>query len=1101
MKVKTVVTVAALLVLLTIGGVDGIAQTQNAQVNGTIMDQQGAVIPGASVTVTNASTQVSRTVTTSAGGIYVITNLQPGIYRLEVSNEGFQRAQSNLISLEVNQIGTVDISLVVGAVTETIEVVAEAAELQSTSAQLGTVVSEEKITDLPLNARNFTQLLTLTPGATPVSVAQNRNGSQLARVGVMVFPAINGQTNRSNSFTLDGVYNNNHYAGTYALAPNIDALSQFKVQAHSDQAEFGGAAGGVVNIVSRSGTNEFHGTGYWFLRNDALDARGFFTANKPVLRQNQFGATVGGPIVEDKTFFFFSYEGYRQRNPSARLFLVPTTAERGGDFSATSRRIFDPFTTRPNPDAQGNFIRDPFLNNTIPASQINNSTKAWMDEIVPSPIDTGDPRFNGRNTSPQSFPSDQYSIKVDHNFSDTDMVWFRYTWGEQNTTQAQVFNGTSQTRDRPSKNLGANYTHLFGTNTLLNVLFGFSSLTQDTINFVTDTDLVSQGLYGALPEALKAPSMSVPSFWGNVSSNAGKFGPDKGYQFRSDVSHVSGSHTFKFGGEYIKSTHANAGFRGTFAFNPRQTGDPGNPGGTGLDIASFLLGVHDNWQYSQRVFGLENNSMNFFVQDSWKATDKLTLNFGLRVDYIEGTRYTTNIPSTWDFNTGKFIVGAPTPPQCSDSQLAPCLLDPNNEYNAQFVDFTGTDRVRQNRTLWGPRFGFAYRVQPTLVLRGGFGIVYDLYPGTHQQAQNISGGWPGTGLIRGLGRNRTVVTETTDDPFNGGDPRIPAATPARAAAFMFDPRFDYPYSSQWNFSIQKQLPTGLNLTVGYVGSTSIDLAITGTYNTALTPGPGPIGPRSLWPHAPRTDYDRSIGRSNYHGLQVKAERRFSGGFSYLLAYTWSKSIDIASSGQFGVEGQHLQNPYDPNSARAVSGFDIPQNFSAAWVYELPFGRGKPYLNSGIGSKILGNWQFNGIIQLRSGQPFTPRMNIDTANIGATRAQSRALPNLVGNPRLSNPTPNGWFDTAAYAPPSVFTFGSAGRHQVRTDPLQNFDLSFFRQDQITERLRMQFRVEMFNTFNHPTFGIPQLNFTNRRFGQVSSTVGRARQIQLGIKLIF
>ena len=265
---------------------DGVAQTQNAQVNGTITDQQGAVIPGASVTVSNASTQVSRTVTTSAGGTYVITNLQPGIYQLEVSHEGFQRAQSDLMSLEVNQIATMDISLVVGAVTETIEVVAEAAQLQSTSAQLGTVVSEEKITDLPLNARNFTQLLTLTPGATPVSVAQNRRGSQLARVGVLVFPAINGQTNRSNVFTLDGVYNNNHYAGTYALAPNIDALSQFKVQAHSDQAEFGGAVGGIVNIASRSGTNEFHGTGYWFLRNDALDARGFFTANKPVLRQN-----------------------------------------------------------------------------------------------------------------------------------------------------------------------------------------------------------------------------------------------------------------------------------------------------------------------------------------------------------------------------------------------------------------------------------------------------------------------------------------------------------------------------------------------------------------------------------------------------------------------------------------------------------------------------------------------------------------------------------------------------------------------------------------------------------------------------------------------
>jgi hypothetical protein len=294
------------------------------------------------------------------------------------------------VKLDVNQSVRLDFTLEVGQVTEKVQVVGEVALLEATTAQLGTVVTEEKISELPLNARNFTQLLTLTPGASPISVAQNRGGGQTTPpIGILVFPAINGQSNRSNSFTLDGVYNNGHFTGTYVVAPNIDGLNQFKVQSHSDQAEFGGVTGGVINIASKSGTNGFHGSLYEFLRNDLLDARGFFTASKPPLRQNQFGASGGGPIIPNKTFFFASYEGFRKINASSQLALVPTPAERTGDFSSSARRLFDPYSTRPNPANANLFIRDPYPNNTIPSARLSPSVRAFVDAIVPQPISTG----------------------------------------------------------------------------------------------------------------------------------------------------------------------------------------------------------------------------------------------------------------------------------------------------------------------------------------------------------------------------------------------------------------------------------------------------------------------------------------------------------------------------------------------------------------------------------------------------------------------------------------------------------------------------------------------------------------------------------------
>ena len=1076
-------------------------QTQNGEIKGVITDDGGSRIPKATVTATNQRTQIYRTVESTDSGDYVISNLQPGVYRVAVAKPGFQKGLSEEVTLNVNQTVTLDVQLRVGTVTETVNVAAEGALLEAATAQLGTVITEEKIVDLPLNARNFSELVTLTPGAIPVSVGENSSPLFVAKVGQSYFPAVNGQTNRSNSFTLDGVYNNGNYGGTYAVAPNIDALSQFKVQSHSDQAEFGGVTGGIVNVVTKSGTNEFHGTAYEFLRNDALDARGFFTARKPPLRQNQFGATLGGPVRKDKTFFFFSYEGYRQVNPNSALTVVPTPQQLSGDFSGQARQIFNPFTTRVDPANPNRYLRDPFPGNIIPASLLNPSTQAWAKAVIPAPINTGFGSFNQRNDDPQRAPFDQYNIRGDHQFSQADSLWGRFTRGEQNLRSANALPGTYSNTDLPSMNVGVSWTHIFGANTVLNTLFGYSNMRQFTAPFVSSQKLIEQGLFPGFLTNLNAPGMGIPSAFGTIPSDTRNRGPQEGYQGNVDLARSAGRHSFKFGGGAIALLYHTKETEGSMAFATSQTADLNNLGNTGSDIASFDLGVVNSWTYRNRIYDLQAQVWDLYAQDNWRVTDKLTLNYGLRWDLLRNPAFTRGFPAMWDFGSGKYLVGSTQPPPCSASQAAPCLSDPNNAYVQQNVVFTGSSKLRSDSyRMFGPRFGFAYRIHPTMVVRSSFGVFYDLLAGATQQAQNAVGNWPNTQLLVGT-ENRNVVTATANNLFGGHDPRIPQATPLASYNYYYDPRMKDPYSEQWQLEIQKELPGSAELTLGYVGSHNLRLSVGGDYNTALTPGPGPVGPRALWPNDPVSLWDRSVGQSKYHAFQAKFDKRFNHGFSTLLSYTWSKSIDVASSGQFNDEGFSLQNPYDPNGSRSVSGFDIPHYFSAALVFDSPFGHGKRWLREGVISRILGSWQMNGIVQIRSGQPFTLATNADIANIGAVAGSTDARPDLIGDPHLSNPSPAAWFNTKAYAVPRQYTFGSSGRNQLRTQGYRNFDLSLFREDALWERLRMQVRVEAFNVFNHPTFGTPQTSITDPRFGQISSTVSTARQIQLGLKLIF
>lgn len=1076
------------------------AQT-TAEITGRVADSSGAVIAGATITIRNVEKRTDRTVQSNDQGYYSLPSLDTGNYEVSVGFAGFRSVTRSGVKLDVNQSLRLDFTLQLGEVSDRIEVTGEVALLEANTAQLGTVVSEDKISELPLNARNFTQLLTLTPGASPVSIGQNRNGGQTTpRVGVLVFPAINGQTNRSNSFTLDGVYNNGHFTGTYVVAPNVDSLNQFKVQSHSDQAEFGGVTGGVINIATKSGGNQFHGSLYEFIRNDKLDARGFFTAGKPALRQNQFGVAVGGPIWRNKTFFHASYEGFRQKNASNQLAIVPTAAERQGDFGTSARRIFDPYTTRANPANANQLLRDPYPANRIPASQLSRSIAAFNDAIVPLPEATGVPGFNARNSDPQSTPQDSYNGRVDHYLSSRDFLWGRYTWSNQDGITALQLRGTTIGNVIPAKNLGVGYTHTFSANTLFSGLFGFSSTTFNDAPKFTDKDLIKDGFFKGFPVDPRAltPGVAVPGYF-TLSMRNRKLGPQRGWQGRGDVSHNFGSHSLKFGAELVRQPWTNTQITEALTFNTRQSADLTSLGNTGNALASYMLGLNERTELSLADFTLESQTMAFYFQDSWKVTPKLTVNFGLRWDMFRAPDFSRDFASTWDFNTGKFLVGIPRPAACGQSP-PPCLPDPNSEYLKNYVVFTGSSKLLADGwVLPGPRLGIAYQLNSRTVVRSSFGIFYDLIAGTNQRAQNGSinnANWPGS-IGRTVTLNANFVEATVDAPFGASNIAQPTPAPTNAAPY-YDPRFKTTYSQQWNLEIQRQLMSNLALSVAYVGAHSLRLSVGGDYNTAIVPGA--IAPRQLWPYAPVTTWDRSVGQSSYNALQVKVERRLARGFSFLTAYTWSKAIDVAGSG-FSSEGVSLQDPFDPNSSRSLSGFDVPHVFSTAAIWELPVGHGRRYLTQGPLSRVFGNWQLNAIVTLRSGEVYSPQMNLDIANIGAINNASRARPDLLRDPKLDAPRPEAWFDRTAFATPRQFTFGSAGRNILRSDSLHNFDFSVFREDSITEKIRLQFRAEAFNALNHPTFGIPDATFTSPRFGQVTSTASTARQIQLGLKLLF
>jgi hypothetical protein len=1116
-----------------------------ATLNGVVRDSSGAVIPQATVTLHNTDTGTERESLTNDSGLYVFVSVPPGEYVLKVTKDGFTIATQAGLHVLVDQASTQDVTLRVGSLQESVTVEASAVNLETANATLGTVIESKQVTDLPLNGRNFTQLLALTPGVSPVSVAQNSGGAQAAPVGSFVFPAVSGQSNRSNYFMLDGIDDTDQVFTTYAIAPILDDIQEFKVQSHSDEAQFGGVLGGIVNVVSKSGTNNFHGTAWEFLRNTVLDAKNPLAGVASKLEQNQFGANFGGPVIlphyngRNKTFFFGSYEGFRRAQPSTgtttsiagqpsgAFYNVPTAAELNGDFSALLQgpnpvQLYNPFTTQPDPAHPGLFMRSPFPNNDI-SSVLNPGAVSLAKAVFPSPLPVVN-GFNGYDIRSNLTPQNEYSFRIDENFNPSNSLFFRYTNSDQSRIGSGGLVGETATGETFGKQYVLSYYHQFNPSTILDAQFGHVDLTNNVGNaydklnpttVVNNAGLAASfacGFHGTA--GCSIPGLSIPAYASTGATNKGGTKLTDIYEWRANFTKVLRKHTFTSGFSIETDSFYVHGGGPSETFGAAQTANPEAPAGTGDAMAAFLIGTaasasrRDTFApvTGQRGYG-------FYFMDKWKVTDRLIVNVGLRYDlmlwpgYGSGPSDKTSQVGNIDFNNGTYVVQTNSP-DCASAGQAPCI--PGGLPQPHVV-VSRNDRLYSNTyDNIQPRIGIAYSLNDKTVVRASFGMFNDLWAGVMQTVQGIGGDWPSIAqiLTPALNTSNQVATANWQDPLAGlGSASLPAPTPFGQVEWYRDPKAKDPYSEQWNFGVQRQLSSNTVMTANYVGSQSHRLTVGGLYNVALTPGPGTpaqVTARQPYPYISPTFYDRSIGNSSYNALQFSANHRASNGLTYLVAYTWSKSIDVGCSGFFGIESCSVQNPYNIRGDRGVSGFDLTHVLSASANAPLPFGKGKRFANSsGLVNYIVGNWQLNGILTLTSGLPYNVFISSDIPNVGNFAPWSgNVRASVVGDPNLANPSTREWFNTAAFAPPAPFTFGDSGRNSLRADWFKNLDVSLFRDFPFSERTSLQFRAEAFNVTNTPTWGIPVNDLNNHaQLGTINSTRSTERQLQVSLKLYF
>jgi hypothetical protein len=1123
----------------------GDAQLSTASVGGVVRDSTGAVVANATVKLRSVGTSVETTTTTNGTGSYVIVSITPGDYTIEATAQGFSTEQMEQFNLTVGQQAAIDFSLSLGAVTSVVTVQGAAPLLETTTANLGTVIGTQQVNDLPLNGRNFTQLLQLTPGVAPVNTGQSNGGGfsgpPIAIGATSDFPAVNGQSNRSNFFLTDGLNNYWSILSTYAVPPIIDAIQEFKIVSHTDSAEYGGVLGGVVNVVTKTGTNDLHGSAWEFARNGTFNAIPTFTAPgtpQPDFSQNQFGGAIGGPIIlpklyhgRDKTFFFGAYQGFRYTQTANTPLFVPTAAELNGDLSDLGRDIYNPFSTRPDPNKPGQFIRDKFPGAIIPKSLIDPRLVALAQFLYPA----AGPAFNNgasnaNDPTPITQNQDEFTVRVDHTFGAKDSAWFRYSFINSLLTQSGGLPGLPSTLATPARNWGGSYVHIFNPSFILQAQAAKTTGQHNlTARFVKSTSsIISQvgfdptyiGNFQATPDSL-IPNVQINGFsgGGEVIQNTPKATDSS--EFRATITKIIGAHEIRFGAGYTTLGFESPIASSSVQFAANGTASSPTDANTGLGLASFLLNVPDNAQRrnvleSERPGGVFGS----FIQDSWKTTKNVTLNFGLRYDITFIPPYGANGSETQqggiatgdvDFNNGTYILQV-LPKPCSVVGHSPCI--PGNGQLPANVVVDPRGKIPHNTyTNLGPRIGLAYRLDDKTVVRSGFGIFFDNYAAITQIGQNIEGLWPDTGqlIANGLNNPNTSPSPTPNvtiqNPFAGGlGSNIPAPTPFTQVGFFYDPNIKNAYSEQYNLGVSRQFGQATTVTINYVGSESHRLDVGGYFNTALTPGPGNPALRSPYPYITPTYYDRSKGNGTYNSLQASIDRRFTDNFSYSVAYTWSKSINEGGDGFFGVEGGVPQDPYHPAGfgSRSVSGNDLTNVLSVSTLYEVPLGKGKGHTTGNRAlDYILGNWQLNNIFLARSGVPFTVTVDGDIANTGNVGGLGNETANLIGNPNaIAQRSAAEYFNTAAYAAPPQYTYGTSGRNSLRTAGYWNLDTSLFRLFPFGERYKLELRGEAFNLLNHPVLGYPNADLSNaQNFGTVTTTASTQRQLQLAAKFIF
>lgn len=1069
------------LSILFFGGLNPLySQTVTATLIGRTLDQAGAALPGVSITLTQLSSRQTRSVTSDGAGNFSFLLVPVGRYSLSAERDGFQKLLYREFDLQVDQRADFNLTLSAGRISETVEVNSAASPLQSETATLGTVIDREKIIRLPLNGREFQQLALLVPGAVPAA-----QGSSLSFRGGF---NVGGARESANQFLLDGADNNNSSANQYVFRPSVDMIQEFKVQTNTYSAEFGRGAGAQVNIVTKSGTNDFHGNAFEFLRNSALDAKNFFDlpGTSPSFKRNQFGATFGGPLPflhfgeggpiidsgKDRMFFFVSYEGLRLRQGVTRTASVPTALQRQGNFGP-SARIRDPQRAG---NCSATDTSACFPDGIIPPERFN-AIGFRIAGYFPLPNAT-DPVRNFVSTLSRPQDADQLSIRIDRRLTSKASLLFRYSVNEDQ--QIDVFDslvGTINTNlpgygrndNQLTKSLSLSYTQIINSKTVNEFRFGYNLLRQirapeDKTDYVTLLGLT--GL-ASDPRTFGFPAFRVTGFdplGNNVQLPQER--TDTTLQFVENVSLQRGGHTIKTGFDLrpFRSENFNPGSsRGDFRFTGLYTNN---------GLADLLLGL-----IAQDTFGVGNaervrlqKSYGFYVQDDWKVSRRLTFNLGLRYELNPPLTEPSNLLSNFDPQTRSIIVAG--------------------------QNGIGRGVYNTDKNNFAPRVGFAWQpfTDGKTVIRGGYGIYYDL-PIVGNEFGGIYGNPPfrATNTFNGT----LAVPISLNNPFPSG--QLGAATLSPTAV---ERNLKTSYLQNFSLGVQREIFEDTVVEVTYVGNKGTNLIRTRNINQALL-GTGSIASRRPIAGFGNINYREASANSIYHSMQARAERRFSQGFTLLAAYTFSKSIDD-SSGVPASTGStnNPQNSYDLRAERGLSEFDIRHRFVASFIYELPFGKGKRFLPDGIASQIFGNFEISGIVVSQTGRPFTPRISADRSNTG----QLQDRPNLIGDPRLSNPDPALWFNIAAFsisAPGTATTagrFGSAGRNILIGPGYNSTDIALVKRIRFGEASNLELRAEAFNVFNTPNFDLPNTTVDSNQFGRIFSA-GPSRQIQFGVKFNF
>lgn len=1074
------------------------AQTAYGRILGTVTDSSGAVVANGSVTVTNLETNVSSQVKTSAAGDYDVPNLIPGKYQVTVEVTGFKKFVASDLVLLVDQKLRVDAALQPGAVTSTVEVVAKGQMINTDSSTVGTVVENKPIIDLPLVSRNFMQLASLSPGTIVdnsgvLGSEESSYRSTLSGGGLWV----GGGRASSNGYMIDGVENNDPGFQTPSITPPIDAIQEFKLMSKNYSAEFGGGAV-QLNIAIKSGTNSVHGTAYDFLRNDALDGTNFFAVrdpltgkSKPQLRYNLFGASIGGPIVlpklvngRNKLFFFGDYEGLRQRSYNSLFGRFPTAQELTGNFSADPP-IYDPLTGLQ------------FSGNQIPSSRIDAKTKQILAlNLFPTPNVPPQPGYNTVERLGNPNGVDQVNSRVDYNISEKDTLYARVSYTNQNITSPGISPLSGTIYAQKGWNAGLSEIHLFSPHVGNDLRLGFNRPT----SFNQQDGAFGQNIAGTLFTGVSsAPAVyGVPNFsLTNYNGFGGACCSPLDYWTNSisvvdGLTITRGKHSLKVGGTFRPYTFKEINSydsRGLFYFTGVFTAGPGDTSGNA--VADFLLGDLNSASVNQ---GLSTSWFHAkvyaaYVQDDWKLTSRLTLNLGVRYEYDSPLYEQQGRISVVDFSYpgGRLL----TPNQQIVSQLNSPLLG--------VTPLQGL--VAPDKRNWAPRIGFAYRPfnSNNTVVRGAYGVFYDTSCFNEDIFSVLNPPWGKTYAATG-----SIASPIN---FDGLFPVAPNAAPVAGSisSLTLDPTSRTPYVEQWNFDVERELAKDWALDVGYQGSGSTKL------DDREVPTQG-----QLMPDGTVVDHDsnfgfilmtRNDGRANYNALTVRIEKRFSHGYYFAAHYTWSKGMGLTSSecgtGTDACFGQ--QNYWNKNADYGPLSYDVTQRAVFTGIYELPFGRGKQFGSQMAPAldKVLGGWQLNGIFQLQTGFPFTVSA-VDNSGTGAVLQQSRA--NLIGNPHSADTVdPNRVFNRYAFAEPAAGTFGNSARNMLRGDGLNNWDMSLFKNEHLTEKVELQIRAELFNAFNHTQLGpFPGNSFSldpTSSFGVYESTQHDARVIQLALKLIF